>query len=61
MVSPAVVAMGVGRFGVEFGIGFPVTVILAHLVFGSLLGIVIYKLNDKSMSLFGVIRKAINK
>ncbi len=61
MVSPAVVAMGVGRFGVEFGIGFPVTVILAHLAFGTLMGLVIYKLNDKDMSLLTTIKKAFKR
>jgi hypothetical protein len=38
MMSPVVVALGVGRFGAEFGWGFPVTVTLAHAAFGSLLG-----------------------
>ena len=37
--SPAVVAMGVGRFGSDFGIGFPLTVVIAHLVYGYLLGL----------------------
>jgi len=38
MLSPAVVSMGVGYFGVSFGPGFASTVILAHLVFGTLVG-----------------------
>jgi Family of unknown function (DUF6789) len=38
MMSPVVVALGVGHFGVDFGIGFPVTVILAHIAFGLILG-----------------------
>jgi hypothetical protein len=52
MMSPAVVAMGVGHFGVNFGWGFPLTVTLAHLAFGSLLGWVIYNLNEEGQSLF---------
>lgn len=52
MMSPVVVSMGVGHFGVNFGRGFPLTVILAHLAFGSLLGWVIYRLNEKDQSLF---------
>ncbi len=39
MASPAVVALGVGRFGVEFGWGFSFTVTLAHLAFGTILGL----------------------
>lgn len=52
MVSPVVVALGVGRFGVDFGWGFPATVILAHLVFGILLGIYMYKRNENSPDFF---------
>jgi hypothetical protein len=39
LVSPVVISMGVGYFGAQFSIGFPVTVLLAHLAFGLLLGI----------------------
>ena len=38
MVSPATTALGIGLFGLNFNIGFPLTVILAHLVFGFILG-----------------------
>ncbi len=38
MISPVVVAMGVGVSGSQFGIGFPITVILAHIAFGLILG-----------------------
>jgi len=38
MVSPVVVSLGVGYFGVDFGPGFAGTVTTAHLVFGTLLG-----------------------
>lgn len=61
MLSPAVVAMGVGHFGVDFGIGFPVTVILAHLAFGSLLGWLIFRLNDKGISLFSTLKETFKK
>jgi len=57
MMSPAVVAMGVGHFGINFGWGFPLTVILAHLAFGSLLGWVIYRLNEKDQSLFTRVKR----
>jgi hypothetical protein len=38
MVSPVVKGLGVGYFGREFGWGFPITVTLAHLEFGGILG-----------------------
>lgn len=46
MSSPAVVAMGVGRFGVDFGPGFAVTVLAAHLAYGSVLGWYVHRRND---------------
>ena len=39
MVSPVVVALGVGFFGLQYSFGFPATVLLAHLAFGITLGI----------------------
>ncbi len=38
LVSPVVLALGVGYFGLQFSIGFPITVITAHAVFGLMLG-----------------------
>lgn len=52
MVSPAAVALGVGYFGLDFGWGFPLTVTLAHISFGSLLGLIIFRINKNSLSLF---------
>ena len=52
MVSPAAVALGVGYFGLDFGWGFPLTVTLAHISFGSLLGWIIFRINKNSLSLF---------
>jgi hypothetical protein len=34
MLSPVVTSLGVGRFGLQFSYGFPVTVLLAHGAFG---------------------------
>ena len=51
MMSPAVVALGVGHFGVDFGIGFPITVILAHIALGLILGWYIAKKNSEHSSL----------
>ena len=61
MLSPAVVAMGVGYFGADFGIGFPVTVILAHLAFGSVLGGIIFRLNKEGLSFFSSLKKIFDK
>lgn len=38
MFSPVVAALGVGFLGLEFSRGFPVTVTLAHVAFGGMLG-----------------------
>jgi hypothetical protein len=57
MASPVVVAMGVGRFGSEFGIGFPVTVTLAHIAFGIVLGAVIFRLTGKDMDILSALKK----
>lgn len=38
MLSPVVRALGIGYFGLQFSIGFPIVVSLAHLAFGILLG-----------------------
>jgi hypothetical protein len=46
MSSPAVVAMGVGRFGVDFGPGFAATVLAAHIAYGLVLGLYIHKRNE---------------
>lgn len=38
LVSPVVISLGVGYFGLEFSKGFPLTVLAAHAVFGWMLG-----------------------
>ncbi len=38
MVSPVVTSLGIGKFGLEYSIGFPITVTLAHLAYGAALG-----------------------
>jgi hypothetical protein len=38
LVSPVVLSMGVGYFGMQFSIGLPITVLTAHIVFGWVLG-----------------------
>lgn len=38
MMSPVVTSLGVGFFGLRYSYGFPATVLLAHLAFGSTLG-----------------------
>jgi hypothetical protein len=38
LVSPVVLSLGVGYFGLQFSIGLPITVLTAHVVFGLMLG-----------------------
>ena len=38
LLSPVVLSLGVGYFGLQFSTGFPITVLAAHAVFGLLLG-----------------------
>ena len=59
MSSPVVVAMGVGYFGSQFGIGFPITVMLAHLVFGLILGKFVATKNQNKLSLLARIKLAL--
>ncbi|MEO8399447.1 MAG: hypothetical protein ABI550_06490 [Ignavibacteriaceae bacterium] len=61
MISPVVVALGVGRFGVDFGWGFPITVILAHLAFGTILGTLLFKWNKKDKSIFNTFKNIFTK
>ena len=56
MVSPVVIALGVGKFGTEFNVGFPITVILAHIAYGFILGGIIYKWNKERESIFSKIK-----
>lgn len=38
LVSPVVLSLGVGYFGLQFSMGFPITVLAAHAAFGLMLG-----------------------
>lgn len=51
MMSPVVIALGVGEFGVDFGWGFPVTVLLAHIAFGTILGWFVFRKNEGQRSI----------
>ncbi len=57
MISPMTISLGVGRFGLSFGLGFPLTVTLAHLAFGAILGYYVYRKNNVSPDLFRQIRE----
>lgn len=56
MAGPVAVSLGVGSFGVDFGWGFPVTVTIAHIVFGSILGLLIFKWNTEAVNIFSTIK-----
>jgi hypothetical protein len=57
MISPVVVALGVGRFGVDFGWGFPVTVTLAHIAYGTILGFYVSRRSQPGTSIFSVVKR----
>lgn len=42
LVSPVVISLGVGFFGLQYSYGFPITVLLGHLAFGGALGVLSY-------------------
>jgi hypothetical protein len=50
MVSPVVTSLGIGKFGLEYSMGFPITVTLAHLAYGATLGILAARLAGKQPS-----------
>ena len=52
MMSPVVVTLGVGHFGIDFGWGFTVTVVAAHIAFGTILGWLVSKWNDVNSFFF---------
>jgi hypothetical protein len=53
MLSPVVRSLGIGPFGLQFSVGFPVVVYLAHLAFGSLLGWLAARFLQAQPSAFG--------
>ncbi len=61
MMSPVVVALGVGQFGMDFGWGFPVTVILAHLAFGTILGWFVLRKNGGQTSVLSSVQALLSK
>ncbi len=44
LVSPVVISLGVGYFGLQYSYGFPITVLLAHFAFGGALGVISWRL-----------------
>ena len=61
MMSPVVVALGVGYFGVDFGWGFPVTVTIAHIAFGTIVGWLVFKWSDSSSGFIVTVKQLIQK
>ncbi len=58
-VSPVAISLGVGRFGVKFGWGFPLTVTLAHLAFGGILGYYVSRKNHRQTAFFQQLRQSV--
>lgn len=63
MVSPVTRALGIGYFGLQSNDGyqFIVTVTLAHIAYGALLGFLIYKMNKGLPDFIKRIREAFDK
>ena len=59
MVSPATKALGIGLFGLQFkeGYQFLLTVTLAHIAFGSILGWMTLKLNKNSPNILNRVKE----
>jgi hypothetical protein len=54
LVSPVVLSLGVGYFGLQFSAGFPITVLTAHAVFGLILGTLSHRLLSSQPSIMGI-------
>lgn len=50
MVSPVVTSLGIGKFGIEYSMGFPITVTLAHVAYGAALGILVARFAGRQSS-----------
>jgi hypothetical protein len=59
MLSPVVASLGVGFLGLGFSRGFPVTVLAAHLAFGSALGLLVRGVHEQPSVLWSVITEAL--
>ena len=57
LVSPVVLSMGVGYFGLQFSLGLAPTVLLAHLAFGWTLGVLAARLCDGQSGCDGLLVK----
>lgn len=60
MISPVTRTLGIGAFGFEFkdGYQFITTVTLAHVAFGGILGMIIYKMNKNQPNIIRRIQSA---
>jgi hypothetical protein len=50
LVSPVVTSLGIGKFGLEYSVGFPITVTLAHVAYGATLGFLVARLAGQQPS-----------
>jgi len=62
MISPVTRSLGIGAFGFGFrdGYQFIITVTLAHVVFGGIVGMIIYKMNKEQPNILKRIQSAFN-
>jgi hypothetical protein len=54
LVSPVVVSLGAGYFGLQFSIGLPITVLTAHAVFGLMLGTLAHRFLSSQPSVIAI-------
>lgn len=55
LLSPVPVAMGVGLFGAQWGAKFAITVYLAHMVYGTLIAVLVQRYSLVQGSVFGAL------
>ncbi len=60
MISPVTRTLGIGAFGFQFknGYQFITTVTLAHIAFGAILGMIIYRMNTEQPNILKRLRSA---
>ena len=59
LASPATLALGVGTFGIDFGWGFPVTVVLAHVAYGAVFGLIEQKWLPDESGVFHALKRLV--
>jgi hypothetical protein len=60
LVSPVVLSLGIGYFGLQYSVAFPITVYVAHIAFGLVLGFLAHRfLPSQGSPLFAELRSLV--